>query len=57
MKLEIILLQNDKFSYYPDNLGATVDLNILNFIHSNDKEFVMEVSLLSATAQSTNSKR
>jgi len=27
-----------------DNLGATVDLNILNFIHSNDKEFVMEVT-------------
>merc|ERR1712088_744332 len=27
-----------------DNLGATVDLNILNFIHRNDKEFVMEVT-------------
>merc|ERR1712088_1201842 len=27
-----------------DNLGATVDLNILNFLHRNDKEFVMEVT-------------
>ena len=29
-----------------DNLGATVDLNILNFIHTKNKEFVMEVKLL-----------
>jgi len=27
-----------------DNLGATVDLNILNFIHTEQKEFVMEVT-------------
>jgi len=27
-----------------DNLGATVDLNILNFIDTNDCEFIMEVT-------------
>jgi len=27
-----------------DNLGATVDLNILNFTHTEQKEFVMEVT-------------
>ena len=27
-----------------DNLGATVDLNILNMVISNNREFVMEVT-------------